>query len=648
MPDAFSPTTSLIIGRALLSAESIAAELRQRLADVLSGVRLTTTNELIDLARRILSDFEPFLAENLLATDLAAWIAGYDLLANQMPEWALELVGAGRFGGPPEAPKFPALIPGDDGLRFPLLEEAAKSLTERGILTREAFDQQEADARARSFTIAGDLSEDTIAAIRNVLVEDIDEGTSLGTFRQRVEAALGGSPIGPHHLETVYRTNVQAAFRDGRETLARNPIVDEIFPYQAYHAVHDGRVRSHHLALESLGLDGTNVYRRDDTEFWDAWTPPNGFQCFVPETVVQGKFNLGLKSWYAGEFVEITTASGNRLTVTANHPVCTAFGFKPAHCIRKGDTALRYIGRNEGGLRGIPLQHASRSGVPHATGRSAVLPSVEHDQKYKPSRIDEVFEFIATASGVRRNAASRRNDLHGDAKFGNGNIEIVGSHGELLLSGEANGAKCGENISLAAMHADQVLVSSFGGRDLLRDGPSSSSPSDASFGGRLHGSTAIVLPVVSYRFGHASDVDASPFKSASQGGVANAYLLRQLVARLASVVAFDEVVKVRNYKSAGHVYDLQSDEGIIVANGLLASNCRCSVTLLTIDGAARAGVGEAREWLRTSQRPPLKSRMPFIPFQNEPGFGHRTGRAVAMSLSRACVSGGYVVRMGAR
>ena len=52
----------------------------------------------------------------------------------------------------------------------------------------------------------------------------------------------------------------------------------EIFPYQEILPIKDGRVREEHLALASLGLSGTGVYRRDDP-MWDLFTPPWGYQC---------------------------------------------------------------------------------------------------------------------------------------------------------------------------------------------------------------------------------------------------------------------------------------------------------------------------------------------------------------------------------
>ena len=59
-------------------------------------------------------------------------------------------------------------------------------------------------------------------------------------------------------------------------------------------------------------------------------------------------------------------------------------------------------------------------------------------------------------------------------------------------------------------------------------------------------------------------------------------------------------------------------------------NCRCGTNLLTIEAAARMGVQEAKEWLR-SGRPPAEPeyRDQFIPFPNNAGFGQKHGILIA-------------------
>ncbi len=91
-----------------------------------------------------MEEIEPLLAKHLEAFDLAAWIAGFDEVAQKSPEWVLDVLS---FTRPPEPPGPPRLfIPGmgepdEPIVRFPPIEKAAESLQRRRILTREQFDQ---------------------------------------------------------------------------------------------------------------------------------------------------------------------------------------------------------------------------------------------------------------------------------------------------------------------------------------------------------------------------------------------------------------------------------------------------------------------------------------------------------------------------
>lgn len=271
----------LIIGRGLLTAETIASELRTRLAAQLSRSRTRYGDQgLIDLARNILAEFEPLLAESLMNTDLAALIAGMNDVYQKIPTVNLLQFG-GRYQPPGSPPRFtfPSLFGDDEPIvRFPMIEEAAENLLAKRVVTREQFDRMGDSAKARAFTVAGEQSEDALETIRDVLAENVREGTSLRGFRDRLAERMDTSKLGPAHLETVYRTNVQAAFASGHDDLAAHPIVTALFPYQEYFATHDARCREQHLQLERLGLSGTGIYRVDDP-FWDVFTPPWDFNC---------------------------------------------------------------------------------------------------------------------------------------------------------------------------------------------------------------------------------------------------------------------------------------------------------------------------------------------------------------------------------
>lgn len=282
MPDtAIENVLDEFIGHNLVIGETILQELRLRLVRDIARNRNKLSDEaILNRAREILGQFEPVLARQIASADLGAWLLGSNKVASDLPAWAGPTKANSGSDVPPIPPRFIVsdLFDNDPSLRFPLIENAAISLMDRQLFTRPDFDKLSADAKRKAFTVAGEMSLDALDTIRNTLVETIVDGPSLDEFRNRFEEALGTSRIGPAHLETVYRTNIQTSYQDGQDEIANNPIVADVFPYQEYLPIHDGRTRENHLELETLGLNGTNIYRRDDP-FWDRWTPPNGYNC---------------------------------------------------------------------------------------------------------------------------------------------------------------------------------------------------------------------------------------------------------------------------------------------------------------------------------------------------------------------------------
>lgn len=291
MPDAKN-TTALIIGRGLLSGEAIAQELRARLVSRMLRDGWTQSDyKMLQIARDTLAEFEPLLAQSLFDSELAAWVAGLNEVAMQLPTWAQQAIAGGQSlylpsaplltprDLPPQPPIKELTHPDDEPVvRFPMIEKAAQSLAERRIVLPEEFKAMAAEVKQTSFTVAGVNSAETLEKIRDVLAETVEEGASLKVFREKLAEAIDTSSIGPAHQETIFRTNVMTAFNTGKVTLAENPIVAELFPYRAWDATHDARVRPEHKALETYGIEGTNIYRAADP-MWQVFGPPFEWKC---------------------------------------------------------------------------------------------------------------------------------------------------------------------------------------------------------------------------------------------------------------------------------------------------------------------------------------------------------------------------------
>ena len=82
-------------------------------------------------------------------------------------------------------------------------------------------------------------------------------------------------------------------------------------------------------------------------------------------------------------------------------------------------------------------------------------------------------------------------------------------------------------------------------------------------------------PFQPFRFGSVSRVYARADQAAKDRGSVDTELVGQLFAARSFGIETDEVVDIKESSFSGHVYDLQSLTGWIIAEGLLVGNCRC-------------------------------------------------------------------------
>jgi hypothetical protein len=149
-----------------------------------------------------------------------------------------------------------------------MVDEAAKVLRSRVAMTRPEFDALSDEARRRAFTVAGEQTEKTVGKVRDVLADLTEAGPTLPDFARIVEEEVGpGTFLSPGHRETVYRNGISQAFSDGMDKILATPLVDDAFPFAGVYAIHDDRVRKTHLMMETLGIDGTHVFYRNDPVF---------------------------------------------------------------------------------------------------------------------------------------------------------------------------------------------------------------------------------------------------------------------------------------------------------------------------------------------------------------------------------------------
>jgi len=213
----------------------------------------------------------------------------------------------------------------------------------------------------RAFTVAHLLKADLLADIRVQVQRALDEGISLGEFKEKLiprlqargwwgrvtevspktnlpEAYEAGSPW---RLNTIFRTNAAVAYARGRyEQQAANV---DVAPFWMYDAVNDERTRESHAALDG------KVFRADDP-IWETLYPPNDWNCRCVVTALSPEEVREL-----GKTVERgTDASGN---IRAEYEIAPdEWAFNPAGTAGFDQAIRAKIDAMENELKGIVLQ----------------------------------------------------------------------------------------------------------------------------------------------------------------------------------------------------------------------------------------------------------------------------------------------------
>lgn len=168
-------------------------------------------------------------------------------------------------------------------------ERAVEYFRSRGLRIGASWQETAQAVRAGAFSVAAvtraDVLQDIRASIDRAVAEGITYQDWLKTLRPQLAAKgwlgrnvtdpatgeiLPGRGLRPRHLETVFRTNTQAAYMAGRyKAMVEN---SDRRPNWMYVAVLDNRTRPRHRSLNG------RVFRWDDPA-WSALYPPNGYNC---------------------------------------------------------------------------------------------------------------------------------------------------------------------------------------------------------------------------------------------------------------------------------------------------------------------------------------------------------------------------------
>lgn len=313
---------------------------------------------------------------------------------------------------------------------------------------------------------------------------------------------------------------------------------------------------------------------------------------------------------YSGAVVVLTTASGQQVAITPNHPILTDQGWVPADFVNIGDDV-----------------------VSSAAGQWAV--GGGPDEQHGPTSVEQIWRALTVDHGLHASSVPlAAEDFHGDGL--DGEVDVVFVDRLLPDIGHVSFAQPPHHAGLVSGGLDWAQLSSLsrltelvgvGGqsthgfvgsaRDLLSflaGGAEISSGS--SFGQSTPGNLVFsqdasdyitIDTVMGSQFGlrnprhvvvddlHLGQVvtpettrfDPAGFEFAGEGRRAYAELGRNLRNRLAAGVCADRIVEKRLVQGSHYVYNLHTVGGWYSAANYIVSNCACGV--MPIVGSFDAG-----------------------------------------------------------
>lgn len=410
-----------------------------------------------------------------------------------------------------------------------------------------------------SHDVTGTLERKVRRALVNVFQ---NSGTGVGTttIQEAVKKLL---PELNEELRRVFKDRDARALAIARTEVGRSTSTARFMQAREVGVTHlrwitsgDEAVRDSHAALDGETRALGDEFKPRLRYPRDPEAPASEVvNCFPAGTLMQGRIVGGLRAFYEGPAVEIVTASGHRLTITAQHRVLTAEGLRPAASIRVGEYVLGDAAKGK-----------------------AWKPRGRQDQKYAPIPVEQVFHAL-NAGGAACALNPALVQLHGDELLLQGEVEVVSSNRELLGGVQP---KLRERGSKRILVGSSVGFSSASGDGPCALGTERVSSASASLPRRRelssgHRGAVGRGPLQPLRIGVASQLDSKLSEEAKNRPAVNAAFAGELIRSSAGMVALDKVVGVRKLVFSGHVYDLQSEVGWIVADGVICSNCRCEV-----------------------------------------------------------------------
>jgi hypothetical protein len=253
---------------------------------------------------------------------------------------------------------------------------------------------------------------------------------------------------------------------------------------------------------------------------------------------------VAYRRWFDGELAVITTASGKTVRATPNHPVLTPDGWVAVGLLQEGDDVIEI----------------AQQGVQ----------ALEQDQDHAAPLIADIFS-TCMESGVAEMTRGKTQQFHGDGA--QGDVEIVRPARQLSFGNHSSRPDRLQQFSLAVADLRRTTCRAL---QLFGHGGLRAATRVMCFSNQF---AAPVFPLS----GHS---DAAGLRASAQFEAhceqpsrecrtTDAESFGDCEKALPFAVTATKIIKVERRQWAGHVFNLETANGMYSVDGVVVHNCRC-------------------------------------------------------------------------
>lgn len=404
-------------------------------------------------------------------------------------------------------------------------------------------------ARAYSYELVKGITDTTTTALQDIISKAIEQAQPLSEIQANIEPLFGAD-----RAATIATTELTRAASESEASVV-SQMAEQGVVMRAIWLSRNDEITCPICGddgLNGIVADADNQFQSRDGDTYDL--PPAHPNCLPGDSLVTpiGGIVATSDRQYDGDVIVIRTASKKQLTITPNHAILTNRGWVSAGLLDVGSHVISRCVSNDPSL-------------------------CNPDNQNMPTRIQNIAESFGDNRGmVSVPVPATSIDFHGDGE--GSDIAVIKT--DDFLRDKVKG--------VSAQHVDKedfvLRLVGAGTFNILSMFDLSFNRADFAASANM-GVSSLVHPL---SVSHARPFDKFSLRltpnvnlvldeTTADYATANTQFISDGLFRTPTDVFLDDVISIERLPFVGHVYNLQTESNIYIANEIITHNCRCSL-----------------------------------------------------------------------